>query len=1129
MEMMSDLKMTNKNEDQWHHDLMTKGGFHQVYDNDIPSRARLTCPPGLSIKAVKDYQGRPTFGVFAKKIVQVRTRFGPILAPVKNRCRSQPPPAAGDNVDVHPENVPANHLTNDLSTNSLHGQMTVEDHIEKSSLSSSDQILQSVKCSIQEVAIDRNNVEHQDIVQQALGIVKLAEDQHAPGPYGDVVTTIANTLSETIQLASESMAGANQFVASQIGDDLGLNVPIESTMNPSVTEGMTLTPSQAQNLLAHMDTSSFPSVTSSGSLMTNQQDILNSVVSEPQMLTQTSEGHVGVVKNALQGVVNDMMNDVSGSSLAQTKDEESLLPNPADQPYVVKLFYDDGFEEELDLSDEDKCNWMMFVRPARTAAEQNVVVCQLQNKIYFVSTKPIPSNTEIRVWYEPDYARLMRKELLPETDAPTNPATGYPSKWACSVCLEGFSTFNELEAHACAGEPPPDKRQLRGRPRKGRPRKYVKPSKTWRARLEKSRLPPRKRGRPPKLKGMLTVPKPPKEVKTAIKTPPQVEESNLEDVMDNPPDLVDDDDDPLDKDDHEVSALELLDEVLGEDDDDEDIHVLPRRRGRKKRAPGAPKITRTPKREPMTCPHCEETFTKEALFVIHVSEHTGVKPYICEVAECQKGFMSKFKLERHRLIHTCPRSHKCLYCDKSFNRKDHLKNHMVTHDPNKKRWVCEECGKEYCYNFSYRTHKAFHDADAGRTTECGICHKHYESKEDLLYHLKVHSGARSVKNCTEKTHSCDDCGKTFYTRKDVRRHMITHTKKKDFLCQYCPQRFGRKDHLTRHLRSSHTGDNSNSRPRIQRAERKEKQQYATTNVSMVGLQIPREDQNLLVTSQPVNYQQLQAFASEIPVPLHMFENAGNQTVIAMPNMGTLQTQQQAQQQPQQQQQQQQQQQPLQVAAIQNVQHVAIQNQMPISENRYVEAIIRHQPQQNIVTSTPAEYRTIEHQPNIQTYIPLAAQQPQQQQQQQQPQQHLQIAKTEHIDLGRANGVLQTEYVQTTGARIDPNSRTTVLQATDVNRQGNAPAQTFSTLLGYMETLRFLENLPTNAQGAVISQMQMQQDGQHLPTMVPIQTSTLSYSVATTATPTQQIIPVEMQTKRMAVTQTQHSAYQQQGS
>jgi hypothetical protein len=259
----------------------------------------------------------------------------------------------------------------------------------------------------------------------------------------------------------------------------------------------------------------------------------------------------------------------------------------------------------------------------------------------------------------------------------------------------------------------------------------------------------------------------------------------------------------------------------------------------------------------------------------------------------------------------------------------------------------------------------------------------------------------------------------------------------------------------------------------------------------------------------------------------MFENAGNQTVIAMSNMGTLQTQ--PQQPTQQQPQQQQQQQPLQVAAIQNVQHVAIQNQMPVAENRYVEAIIRHQPQQNIVSSTPTEYRTIEHQPNIQTYIPLAAQQQQQQQQpqQQQPQQHIQIAKTENIDLSRTNGVLQTEYVQTSGTRNDLTARPTVLQATEVNRQGNAPPQTFSTLLGYMETLRFLENLPTNAQGAVISQMQMQQDGQHLPTMVPIQTSTLAYSVATTAAPTQQIIPVEMQTKRMPVTQ--HSAYQQQGS
>lgn len=33
--------------------------------------------------------------------------------------------------------------------------------------------------------------------------------------------------------------------------------------------------------------------------------------------------------------------------------------------------------------------------------------------------------------------------------------------------------------------------------------------------------------------------------------------------------------------------------------------------------------------------------------------------------------------------------------------------------------------------------------------------------------------------------------------------MVVHTGRKDFLCQYCAQRFGRKDHLTRHVKKSH--------------------------------------------------------------------------------------------------------------------------------------------------------------------------------------------------------------------------------------------------------------------------------------------------------------------------------------
>lgn len=638
----------------------------------------------------------------------------------------------------------------------------------------------------------------------------------------------------------------------------------------------------------------------------------------------------------------------------------------------------------------------------------------------------------------------------------------------------------------CPGVPPGGKR-LRGRPRKGRPRKYVKPSKTWRARLDKARLSkarvqdpmvpniPRRRGRPPKNKTSLIL--------VEKLKPPSPE------VVDEPIHFNETED--LE----EPTTDQLLNDILGVDDEDDDDEepVMPKRRGRKRKLLKIPKLKtpRGPRREPMQCPYCAEKFTKEAIYVIHVAEHTGIKPFICEDPDCKKGFMSKFKLERHRLIHSCPRHHKCPYCDKSFNRKDHLKNHLITHDPNKKRWVCEECGKEYSYNFSYRTHKAFHDAESGRTTECGICHKEHETREELLYHLKVHSGARSVKNCLEKTHECPDCCKKFYTKKDVRRHLITHTKKKDFLCQYCPQRFGRKDHLTRHLRSSHSGDNPTAKPpRAPRGEKKERQvKHYERLEPVVPMPVMREEPAVLVTTQPSlnNYpiHAIQTDTREVPLPIHLYENINAQPVITMATMT------------------QQQQQP---AQMQQTLHIAPANQMQVE--RYTVEVanpgIRHVNQTmdgSIVAAN--DYRAMQHQGTM--YLA-------------QPQQHHMIAnKDANMELVRTNGVL--DQVQYQPVRDQGTTRPTVLQTSDTRQTPSA--QTFSTLLGYMETLRFLENLPTNAQGSVI-----QMDANHPPTMVPIQTT--PYSTATAAAPNLVVHPgpTEMQ-KRMPVSH--HNVYQQQGS
>ncbi|XP_038622552.1 zinc finger protein PLAG1 isoform X2 [Tachyglossus aculeatus] len=157
--------------------------------------------------------------------------------------------------------------------------------------------------------------------------------------------------------------------------------------------------------------------------------------------------------------------------------------------------------------------------------------------------------------------------------------------------------------------------------------------------------------------------------------------------------------------------------------------------------------------------------------------------------------------QKHMATHSPEKTHKCNYCEKMFHRKDHLKNHLHTHNPNKEAFKCEECGKNYNTKLGFKRHLALHAATSGDLT-CKVCLQTFESTGVLLEHLKTHAG-KSSGGVKEKKHQCEHCDRRFYTRKDVRRHMVVHTGRKDFLCQYCAQRFGRKDHLTRHMKKSH--------------------------------------------------------------------------------------------------------------------------------------------------------------------------------------------------------------------------------------------------------------------------------------------------------------------------------------
>ncbi|XP_028826364.1 zinc finger protein PLAG1 [Denticeps clupeoides] len=223
-------------------------------------------------------------------------------------------------------------------------------------------------------------------------------------------------------------------------------------------------------------------------------------------------------------------------------------------------------------------------------------------------------------------------------------------------------------------------------------------------------------------------------------------------------------------------------------------HTTDRARARRRRVEGKG-------RKNFPCQLCEKAFNSVEKLKVHSYSHTGERPYRCTHADCTKAFVSKYKLLRHMATHSPEKTHKCSYCEKMFHRKDHLKNHLHTHDPNKEAFTCDECGKSYNTKLGFKRHLALHAAHSGDLT-CQVCLQTYPSTSLLLEHLRGHAG-KSSSAAKEKRHQCEHCERRFYTRKDVRRHMVVHTGRKDFLCQYCAQRFGRKDHLTRHVKKSH--------------------------------------------------------------------------------------------------------------------------------------------------------------------------------------------------------------------------------------------------------------------------------------------------------------------------------------
>ncbi|XP_061494943.1 PR domain zinc finger protein 4 isoform X4 [Rhineura floridana] len=145
----------------------------------------------------------------------------------------------------------------------------------------------------------------------------------------------------------------------------------------------------------------------------------------------------------------------------------------------LKMYHNNVLEFYIITTDENECNWMMFVQKARNREEQNLVAYPHDGKIYFCTSCDIPPDHELLFYYSRDYARQIGvpehpdahtchcgKECASYTEFKAHlsshihshfPSQGHSSthgpghskerKWKCSMCPQAFISPSKLHVH----------------------------------------------------------------------------------------------------------------------------------------------------------------------------------------------------------------------------------------------------------------------------------------------------------------------------------------------------------------------------------------------------------------------------------------------------------------------------------------------------------------------------------------------------------------------------------------------------------------------------------------------------------------------------------------------------------